>query len=161
MDGLTVTRLAREAGVNRETIRYYERRGLLPRPPRSSGGYRIFPLGSVPRVRFVKRVQELGFTLADARELLQLRDHPDAACPQVREKAARKLEDINKKVRELKAMHRDLTRLAAACAQRGGPHSCPFLDILENDAPGHSLQREQSSQKTRANNTGRKRARRN
>ncbi len=160
MNGLTVTRLAREAGVNRETIRYYERRGLLPKPPRSPGGYRIFPMGSAQRVRFIKRVQELGFTLADAKELLKLRERPCAACPQVREKAARKLEDINKKMCELKLMHQDLTRLTAACAQQGGPDSCPFLDILESDAPGNPIQRNQSSPKSRAKDTTQKLPRR-
>jgi len=73
MRTLTIGRLAREAGVNLETVRYYERRGLLPRPPRSESGYRLFPEDAAGRLRFIRRAQELGFSLAEIRELLSLR----------------------------------------------------------------------------------------
>jgi len=131
VDALTVSQLAKQAGVNAQTIRYYEREGLLPKPPRTAGGYRAFPPDSARRVRFIKRAQELGFTLDEARELLVLREHPEMACPEMLRRAQRKLTDIAEKLRALQAIQRELARLAKACAGRARPHSCPLLEALE------------------------------
>lgn len=87
MRSLTIGRLAREAGVNLETVRYYERRGLLPHSPRSPSGYRLFPDGSTGRLRFIRRAQELGFSLAEIRELLALRVSRTAKGADVRRRA--------------------------------------------------------------------------
>jgi MerR family mercuric resistance operon transcriptional regulator len=132
---MTVGELARQAGVNVQTIRFYEREGLLPRPPRTAGGYRAFPAESVARVRFIKRAQELGFTLNDARELLELREHRETACPDVRKRAESKLADVADKIRRLRAIRRELARLAKACAGGHRSHSCALLEALEQPAP--------------------------
>ena len=79
-DKILVGELARRSGVNLETVRYYERRGLLPKPPRTPAGYRAFPAASVRRVRFIRQAQALGFTLAEIKELLALRVDPDTTC---------------------------------------------------------------------------------
>lgn len=76
---LTIGRLAQEAGINLETVRYYERRGLLPKPPRTASGYRMFPPEAARRLRFIKLAQDLGFSLREVRELLALRTSPEPA----------------------------------------------------------------------------------
>ena len=83
MEGLKVGEVAKKAGVNLQTIHYYERRGLLPQPPRTGSNYRAYPEDSVRRVQFVKRAQELGFTLKEIKELLSLRARPRARCADV------------------------------------------------------------------------------
>ena len=128
----TIGHAAKAAGVNIETLKYYERRGLLPEPPRSSGNYRLYPDESVRIVRFVKRAQELGFTLNEIRELLALRDGGDSAgCADVRSQAGRKLRDIKSKIRSLRTMQEALSRLVAQCSGEGPVTRCPILEALE------------------------------
>src|SRR5215472_11981549 len=91
---LKIGQLARRAAVNLQTIRYYEREGLLPEPPRLASGYRMFPEIAVRRVRLIKRAQELGFSLAEIRDLLSLRDDAGAGARQMRERAKAKIADI-------------------------------------------------------------------
>src|SRR6516164_9728627 len=98
---LTIGRLAKEAGVNLETVRYYERRGLLQRPPRSASGYRLFPADAARRLRFIRRAQELGFSLAEIRELLSLRVSPTAKRVDVRKRVEAKIADIDAKIKSL------------------------------------------------------------
>src|SRR5947209_4627794 len=117
---LTIGQLATRAGVGVETIRFYEREGLLAEPERLASGYRQYPPEAVDRVRFIRRAQRLGFTLKDAKELLNLRDDPDASRADVRERAVAKLADIEARIRELEGMRADLGRLVAAC-DGGGP----------------------------------------
>jgi len=156
---LTVGELAKQGGVNVQTIRYYEREGLLPRPPRTASGYRIFPPHSVACVRFIKRAQELGFSLADAKELLDLREHPGASCPQVLDSAQRKLAEIGQKIRSLRAIQLELSRLAKACAGRAQPHCCPLLQALENNRePSHDKSANKQPQ-DRPMESGRRRGR--
>jgi MerR family mercuric resistance operon transcriptional regulator len=133
MDGLTVNKLARQSGVNPQTVRYYEREGVLPRAPRTPGGYRAFPLDCVARVRFVKRAQELGFSLDEVKELLVLRDHPQTACPDVLKRAEAKITSIAAKIRNLQAIRRQLVRLAKSCDGRARPHTCPLLNALDEN----------------------------
>jgi Hg(II)-responsive transcriptional regulator len=135
MDRLTVGELAQRAAVNVQTIRYYERQGLLPRPPRTAGGYRAFPPDSVARVRFIKRAQALGFSLAEARELLDLREHPAPACPAVLQRAQAKIADVAERIRRLQDIQRELTRLAKACAGSPGTNGCPLLTALDQPKP--------------------------
>src|SRR5437588_12788993 len=94
---LTIGRLAQEAGINLETVRYYERRGLLPKPPRTASGYRLFPADATLRLRFIRRAQELGFSLKEIRELLALRVSPRTTSAEIRKRTEVKIADIEQK----------------------------------------------------------------
>jgi MerR family copper efflux transcriptional regulator len=132
MARLTTGKLATEGGVNLETVRYYERRGLLPKPPRTPAGYRTFDAEAVRRLRFIKQAQALGFSLREIRELLALRVDPRTSCGDVRRRAEAKIADIEGKLRALRAMKRALVRLTATCAKGSAPVSaCPILESLE------------------------------
>src|SRR5258707_6858770 len=100
---LTIGRLAELGGVHLETIRYYEREGLLPRPPRTRAGYRIFPIDAARRLRFIKRAQELGFSLKEIRELLALRVKPGTKPDQIRARTEAKIAAIDEKIQTLSA----------------------------------------------------------
>jgi MerR family mercuric resistance operon transcriptional regulator len=131
MTGLRVGDVARQAGVNLQTIRYYERRGLLPKPPRTGSNYRAYPGDAVQRVRFVKRAQEIGFTLQEVQELLSLRATPRTRCADVRLRAQAKVRDIEEKVRTLRRMRRALARLIEECESEGPATQCPILGALD------------------------------
>ncbi len=133
MNALTIGRLAKEAGVNLETVRYYERRGLLPRPPRSPSGYRLFPDEAAGRLRFIRRAQELGFSLAEIRELLSLRVSATVERTDVRRRAEAKIADIDAKIRSLESMKRTLRKLTKACAGCGPVSECPILESLDRE----------------------------
>lgn len=131
-DRLTIGQLARRGGVHLETIRYYERRGLLPKPPRSLSGHRTFSKAAVRRVRFIKRAQAIGFSLQEIRELLSLRATPEAQCVDVRTRAEAKLAEVEEKIRSLMAIRQALTRLITECsARRRSLTDCPILDALD------------------------------
>ena len=134
MDGLKTGDVAKKGGVNLETIRYYERRGLLPRPPRTPAGYRTFGTDAVRRLRFIKRAQELGFSLKEVKELLALRVDARTSCADVRKRAEAKIADIDQKLRALRAMKRALVRLTAACVGRGPVSACPILESLDQES---------------------------
>jgi MerR family copper efflux transcriptional regulator len=131
MDGLTTGELAKQGGVNLETIRFYERQGLLTKPPRTPSGYRMFPKGTDQRVRFIKRGQELGFSLREIKELLALRLDPETTCREMRQRATEKLRNIEQKIVDLRRMQVVLTRLADACPGRGATSDCPILESLD------------------------------
>ena len=135
MDGLTVGQLAKQGGVNLQTIRYYERRGILPKPQRSDSGYRFFPYEAVLQVRFVKQAQSLGFSLKEIEELLGLPIDPPTpkTCDQVRQHAEVKLKEVDEKIRRLRAMRKALTRLIGACHRREPLGRCPILRAFESD----------------------------
>lgn len=120
------------AGVNVQTLRYYERRGLLKEPERRPSGYRQYPAEAVQLIRFIKRAQELGFTLSEVEDLLRLRDDQGTACAEVRSAAEAKIEDIERKIRHLRAMKRALGVLVASCATEGSVRRCPILEALED-----------------------------
>jgi Hg(II)-responsive transcriptional regulator len=124
---------ATRAGVNIQTLRYYERQGLLPKPPRTGSHYRLYSDDGVRRVRFVKRAQELGFTLKEIKELLALRLDSRATCADVRKRSEAKIADINGRIRTLRAMKKALERLATACSGRGSVSDCPILEGLDKD----------------------------
>ena len=130
---LTIGRLAQVGGVNLETIRYYEREGLLPRPPRTRSGYRMFPTDTPRRLRFIKRAQALGFSLKDIRDLLALRVKHGTKCDQVRARAEAKIVDIDQKIDTLTAMKRALSQLTTQCSGWGPIANCPILDSLETE----------------------------
>ena len=135
---LRIGQLAAGAGVNVETLRFYERRGLLESPRRRpASGYREYPEEAVGVVRFIKRTQELGFTLREIQELLGLRENRGASCAEVRSAAAGKLEDIERKLKSLRAMRRALAMLVESCSSEGSPRHCPILEALD-DSRGRS-----------------------
>ena len=130
---LTTSQLAHKAGVNVETLRYYERRGLLPEPPRRASGYRQYSQDDVARLQFIKRAKELGFTLQEVQELLDLRVDPDTPCAMVKRRADLKIIDIEDKLRSLKKIKKALNKLAAPCSGRGPVGDCPILEALGGD----------------------------
>lgn len=132
MNGLTIGEVAAGAKVNIETMRYYERRGLVPKPPRSVSNYRVYPEDTVKRVRFVKRAQELGFSLKEIKELLTLRASPRARCGDIRERASEKIEDIDAKIRTLRAMRKSLSKLVSECSGKGPITNCPILEAIDS-----------------------------
>ena len=124
--------VAAQAGVNVQTLRYYERRGLLEDPKRRASGYREYPPDAVRLIRFIKRAQELGFTLTEIEDLLELRGNQESACSEVRSAAETKIDDIEKKIRHLRAMKHALGVLVASCAREGSPRHCPILEALDD-----------------------------
>src|SRR5260370_20194248 len=130
MEELTTAKLAREGGVNVETIRYYERHGLLRKAPRTPSGYRKFSNADLNRLRFVRRAQELGFTLKEVKELLAIRVKPGSSCGDVRRKAEAKIADFDQKVRHLQAIREALVRMKETCTGRGPLTNCSILEAL-------------------------------
>lgn len=130
----TIAVAARRAGVGVETVRYYERRGLIAQPPRPAQGYRRYPDATVTRIRFIKRAQELGFTLDETRTLLEL---GDGSCSRTEELARRKLSRIEGRLRDLQALHDVLSELVRACRHNPGEAGCPVIGAITGDAePG-------------------------
>jgi MerR family mercuric resistance operon transcriptional regulator len=133
MKSLTIGRLAKEAGVNLETVRFYERQGLLPKPPRSSSGYRLFPTDAARRLRFIRRAQELGFSLKEIRELLSLRVSRTTKSKDIRVRTEGKIADIEAKIRSLESMKRTLRELTNVCDGCAPLAECPILDSLDRE----------------------------
>ena len=133
---LRIGELARRAGVKIDTIRFYERQGILPEPPRRESGYREYPPETVGVIRFIKRAQELGFTLREAAELLELREVPRATCGDVLNRALTKIAQIDEKIRDLQAMRAALSQLMAACSGRGSVACCPIIESLAVERDG-------------------------
>lgn len=130
MDGLTIGELAKRAGVNRETVRYYERRRLLPLPKRTVSGYRSFSDEAVRRIIFIRRAQALGFSLNEIKELLELRADSARERKQVRMRAQEKIRSIDQKIEALMGMKKTLLRLVATCAEGTETAHCPILESL-------------------------------
>jgi MerR family mercuric resistance operon transcriptional regulator len=124
---------ARRAGVNKETIRYYERRDLIPEPDRRRSGYRIFTQRHINQIKFIKRAQDLGFTLSEIKELLTLRLDGDTPCEPVRIKAESKLEDVKQKIQDLQRMKKVLANLIEECKANGTTDECVILNALEGE----------------------------
>jgi MerR family mercuric resistance operon transcriptional regulator len=136
MDGLTIGQVAKTADVNIETVRYYERRGLLPEPHRRPSGYRNYPPDAVRRIRFIKHAQQLGFSLQEVSELLQLRVDPGTSCHEVKQRAEAKNAEIERRIEDLRCMQQALATLAEACSGQGPINECPILDALDFHARG-------------------------
>ena len=130
MGELKIGEVARRAGVKIDTIRFYERRGLLPDAPRRESGYRIFSGEEVRLVRFIKRAQSLGFTLDEIEGFLRLRERT-MPCSDARAMAEEKLTDIERKLRQLQAMKGALQALVRSCKQSSQPGTCPILEAFE------------------------------
>jgi len=128
IDGLTIGQLARQAGVNVETIRYYQRIGLITEPQKPLQGYRRYPASIIDRIQFIKRAQDLGFTLNEITDLLSLNDRN---CEEARTIAEHKLEDIKRRIEDLTAMQSELTRLVKACRHNAnGQGHCAIIQTL-------------------------------
>jgi MerR family copper efflux transcriptional regulator len=131
--GLTIGRLAKAAGVGVPTVRYYERRGLLPKPVRRTSGYRDFDREAVQRIRFIRHAQELGFSLKEVQELLGLRMDNSRSCAEVRSHALKKIADIDRRTQSLALMRSVLDRLAQSCPGDASTSDCPILEALAED----------------------------
>lgn len=127
---LPIGELAKRSGVNIETIRYYERVKMLPAPPRTASGRRIFGKNELRILVFIRRARELGFSLDEIRALLRLGGPEKASCREVREIATSRLEDIRSKLHDLKRLERLLATTVARCSGRTAP-DCPVLDVLD------------------------------
>lgn len=127
MRPFTIGWVARAAGVNVETVRYYERRGLIARPSARDGAYRAYPPEAVNRIRGIKRVQKLGFSLDEIKELMTMRANAEAKCGDAGAQAERKMAEIEEKIRTLQAMKRSLRQLADACRMEAPIAECPIL----------------------------------
>ena len=129
---MTIGELAKAAAVNVQTVRYYEREGLLPKPHRwRDNNYRDFDDESLKRLRFIRSAKELGFTLREIRDLLDLRILPGQACDEVKPLIAEKLADVERRIEEMRRLRRVLRKLHAACERRPSDASCPVLWALE------------------------------
>jgi MerR family mercuric resistance operon transcriptional regulator len=127
-----IGRVSQRTGTNVETIRYYERIGLLPRPSRSSGGYRLYGVGQIERLSFIRRARALGFSIDEIRTLLRLADERKRPCAEVRVVAEAHLSDVQAKIADLQAMERVLKETVARCAKGAGSH-CPMIEALSRE----------------------------
>ena len=131
MRTITISKAAKRAGVGVETIRFYERKGLIEQPLKpASGGFRVYPEETVARIRFIRQAQEIGFSLREIEELLSLRADPSADCSDVREQATMKLEEVNRKITQLEEIRGALEDLIAACPGRGALRACSIMESL-------------------------------
>lgn len=127
-----VSEAAERAGVNVQTLRYYERRGLVPKPPRRASGYREVPDATVRIVRFIKRAQQLGFSLDEVEVLLRLRHQSGRNREKIRTVAERQMRDIDKKIEELERMRAALRKLMISCRDGRTPQ-CPLIEALNGE----------------------------
>ncbi len=140
MESMTIGQVAKKANVNIQTVRFYERRGLIPEPPRRSSGYRQYSGDDVARIQFIKHAQEVGFTLKEISELLSLRVDPKTSCGEVKGKANAKIAEIEEKIRALQRMKKALSTLAAQCRGQGPTSECPILEALSEATSRHGAE---------------------
>ena len=133
MRALTIGKVAKHAGVGIDTVRFYERKGLIAEPPRGGSGYRQYPGDTVSRIRFIRRAKELGFSLQEIRELLALRINPKVSSGEVKARAEAKIADIDVKIRGLQSMKETLVAITAACDGCAPVSTCPILGALETE----------------------------
>jgi len=132
MKTLTIGQVARQAGVGVETIRFYEREGLLEEPTRRPSGYRQYPEQVIKRIHFIQRAKRLGFSLKEIAELLMLRVDAQTSCEEVKARTEAKIAEIERKLLELQRMRQALLEVAALCTGDGPASACPMLDALDN-----------------------------
>lgn len=132
-NGLTIGQVARRSGFGVETVRFYERNGLIDEPPRRTSGYRQYPESVISRLRFIKRAKELGFSLKEIKELLSLRVEPTTTCSDIRERAQAKIIDVEGKIQSLEGIKEVLKRLTTSCSGVGPLSECPIVEALERE----------------------------
>ena len=137
MQALTINKVAKAADIGVETVRFYERQGLIAQPPRRQSGYRQYPPDTIRRLRFIRRAKDLGFTLKEIGELLDLRVDPTRSCTDVRALAKAKMADIEAKMLDLARIQAALTELVRTCRGKGPTSACPILDALDEREAGH------------------------
>ena len=137
MNGITIGKLAKQAGLGIETVRFYERQGLIEPPPRTDSNYRIYPEEEVNRLRFIKRAKDLGFTLKEIKELFELQNDPETTVADIKKRTEEKVKDIRKKVRDLIRIQEALEHLAESCEGHGPLSECPILEALSGDEHEH------------------------
>ena len=133
MQRLTIGAVANQTGLTTETIRYYEREGLIPPPSRADNGYRNYSADTIQRLKFIKRAKSLGFSLNETTELLAISEDNAATAAEFRHGAKLKRQAIAEKIADLKRMHNALTKLIEACPGEGDKNDCPILNALVND----------------------------
>lgn len=133
MPSLTIGQLAENAGVGVETIRFYQRKGLVEEPEKPRDGYRRYPAEAAQRIRFIRQAQEIGFSLREIGELLALRVDRSRSCADVRRHAEAKILEVRSKIDALQQIERALTRLARSCSGAGPTTECPILDAIEKE----------------------------
>lgn len=142
-DGITTYKtgeVARRANVNKETVRYYEKQDLIPKPDRRRSGYRIFTQRHINQIKFIKRAQQLGFTLSEIKELLELRVDEETSCSEIKEEAKLKYQDVTQKIKDLRQIQETLVDLIDSCSGGGTIEDCPILEALEgNNQTGQEL----------------------
>jgi Hg(II)-responsive transcriptional regulator len=136
MSTLSIGQVAQRAGVGVETVRFYEREGLLEEPPRRASGYRQYPEQVVKRLHFIKRAQQLGFSLKEIMELLRLRVDAQTTCEEVKQRTEAKIAEVERKLVELQPMRQALLQVASLCTGQGPASACPMLDALDQQDPG-------------------------
>lgn len=134
---ITIGKLARLAGVNIQTVRYYERAGLLIPVSKTGSGYRLYGEGELKRLRFVRHAKELGFTLKEVRDLMGLRVDSPSACEEVLKRAEEKLRDIEERIEKLNELRGVLNELITACRERTPTGECPILKSIEKGGESH------------------------
>ncbi|HKT28285.1 heavy metal-responsive transcriptional regulator [Dyella sp.] len=132
---LTIGTVAKRAGVPIDTIRYYEREGLLPEPLRRASGYRSYNESAIKRLRFIRRAKELGFTLEEIRDLLALSTDRSGGVRAVRKRAEQRLASIDARIAELMRIRAGLQQLIEVCPGHGDPEQCPILRALADEEP--------------------------
>jgi MerR family mercuric resistance operon transcriptional regulator len=130
---LNIGQVARQTGVTVETVRFYEKQGLIAAPQRSDAGYRQYPPETVKRVQFIQHAKEVGFTLKDIGDLLALRREPGTTCTDIKLRATQKIEEVDQKIQDLKRIREALGRMIMKCSGRGALSECPILEVLELD----------------------------
>lgn len=129
---MRISEAARSAGVGVETVRFYERKGLIDQPAKPAyGGFRVYPGETVERIRFIRQAQEIGFSLREVKDLLSLRVDPQADCAQVRARARAKLKEIDRKIASLRTMKRALAALIETCPGKGAIGECSIIEALK------------------------------
>ncbi len=131
MKALTIGKVAQLTGIGIETVRFYEREGLIPKPPRRESGYRQYPEETIDRIRFIRRAKELGFSLKEIMELLSLHIDPKATCGDIRKRAEAKIADIDARIQSLRKMKKALSKLTTACRGKDPISKCPILNTLK------------------------------
>ncbi len=127
---LTIGQVAKSAGVTIDTIRFYEKEGLIPKPPRRHSGHRQYGHEIVERVVFIRRAKQLGFTLSEIVDILELRSDPSSTAQDVKDKASAKIQQIDAKIRELKKIRSELVSLTNACTGSGSTAECPIIESM-------------------------------
>lgn len=133
LNGLTIGKLAKQTGLGIETVRFYEKQGLISKPPRTASNYRIYPAEEIVKLRFIKRAKSLGFSLNEIKELLSICRDPHATKADVKQRTARKLVDITQRIQDLTRMRDALRQLASTCDGHGSLTDCPILEALVAD----------------------------